>query len=83
MSPKQTDNKLFMKKIATIVTLALGFFLWTLNVGIHNKPLLLKNAGGIFSMSVEKVEVKEEEEKTLDLSQINLPSIFEALFRSL
>lgn len=71
-----------MKKIASIVVISVGFVLFGLNYAQDDS---------VFSLSEDnqsKVEqkkalakVESEEDESLDLSHINLPSIFSALFK--
>lgn len=71
-----------MKKIATILTIAIGLLLWTLNLNVNSLGSS-NQTDGLFNFTPDKVELKETQEKTLDLPKIDLPSIFEAIFRSL
>jgi len=71
-----------VKKIASIVVISVGFVLFGLNYAQDDS---------VFSLSEDnqsKVEqkkalakVESEEDESLDLSHINLPSIFSALFK--
>lgn len=70
-----------MKKIASILTLVVGLVLLALN---YHVATYSRNSGstGTFH-SQQAVKKKESKDKTFEVSNINLPSIFDALIRSL
>jgi len=71
-----------VKKIASIVIISVGFVLFGLNHIQDNSVFSLSES------NPSKVELKKaltkidsQEDKSLDLSHISLPSIFSALFK--
>ena len=70
-----------MKKIASIVTVFIGLVLLVLNyqnIAIETQTELNKKA-----INTEVKNNPKSEDKSFDVSKINLPSIFDALYRSL
>ena len=70
-----------MKKIASIITLFVGLVLFALNYHVTTYSSQSSSAG--FHHKTKVIQKSESEDKTFDVSKINLPSIFDALIRSL
>lgn len=71
-----------MKKIATFILLAIGLVLLGLNYNQSNTT----SSTTLSSMKIQLEENKivsevADEDKSIDLSKINLPTIFDALFK--
>lgn len=70
-----------MKKIASILTLIVGLVLLGLNYHVNTNSGQTSTNGSFHKRS--DVKKSESEDKNYDVSKINLPSIFDALIRSL
>lgn len=73
---------LYMKKIATFILIAVGLVLLVLNYSESNtvsNPISATIQTGIENTKLAP-EV-EEDDQSIDLSKMNLPSIFDALFK--
>jgi hypothetical protein len=70
-----------MKKIASILTLFVGLILFALNYHVTTYSGQSSSTG--FHKKSKPIEKTESEDKSFDVSNINLPSIFDVLIRSL
>jgi len=70
-----------MKKIASVITLSIGIVL----LGLNHQTSLNSGFSEVFAVKSQttKVEKPTPVGKSYDVSKINLPSIFDALIKSL
>ncbi len=71
-----------MKKIATFILIAVGLVLLVLNYS--ESDTVTNPISSTIQTSIDKTKLTpevEEDDKSIDLSKINLPTIFDALFK--
>ena len=71
-----------MKKIATFILLAIGLVLLGLNYNQSNTTSSTTLSSVKIQLEGNKIVSEvDDEDKSIDLSKINLPTIFDALFK--